>query len=120
MTGIDLAGQRAELVVVANGAASKASKTEQGVAQSATAENQAARGETKPAGSDTRAKKPGTLRIVRALNANHFLEAVTGGFLNLTTVYDPAPGSTKHPAVHSRHFGVLGEPVYAQYTGFCE
>lgn len=67
------------------------------------------------------AKAPGTLRIVRALNANHFIEAVTEGFLNLTTVYDADPTDTKGrlPAVHSRHFGVLGQAVYAQYTGFC-
>lgn len=66
-------------------------------------------------------KTPGTLRIVRALNANHFIEAVTEGFLNLTTVYDADPSDAKGrmPAVHSRHFGVLGQAVYAQYTGFC-
>ena len=32
--------------------------------------------------------KPGTLKIVRAINANHFLEVVNEGFLNLTTIYD--------------------------------
>ena len=32
--------------------------------------------------------KPGPLKIVRAINANHFLEVVNEGFLNLTTVYD--------------------------------
>jgi hypothetical protein len=60
------------------------------------------------------------LRIVRAINANHFLEVVTEGFLNMTTIYDPMAGQTKLPAVHSRHFGLLGEPVVTQYTGFCE
>lgn len=65
-------------------------------------------------------KAPGTLRIVRALNANHFIEAVTEGFLNLTTIYDALPGGQRYPAVHSRHFGVLGQAVYAQYTGFCQ
>lgn len=66
-------------------------------------------------------KPPGALRIVRALNANHYIEAVTEGFLNLTTVYDAvsSEGAERHPAVHSRHFGVLGQAVYAQYTGFC-
>ncbi len=66
-------------------------------------------------------KAPGTLRIVRALNANHFIEAVTEGFLNLTTVYEAgtADAQGRLPAVHSRHFGVLGQAVYAQYTGFC-
>ena len=52
--------------------------------------------------------KPGALKIVRAINANHFLEVVNEGFLNLTTVYDKDPTSGSYPAVHSRHFGVLG------------
>lgn len=62
---------------------------------------------------------PGTLKIVRAINANHFLEVVNEGFLNLTTVYDKDPATGAHPAVHSRHFGVLGQPVFAQYAGTC-
>jgi hypothetical protein len=57
--------------------------------------------------------------IVRAINANHFLEAVNEGFLNLTTVYDKDAATGKYPAVHSRHFGLLGQPVFGQYTGFC-
>jgi hypothetical protein len=64
-------------------------------------------------------EKPGALKIVRAINANHFLEVVNEGFLNLTTVYDKDPASGRHPAVHSRHFGLLGQPVFAQYAGFC-
>lgn len=60
-----------------------------------------------------------SLRIVRALNANHFLEVVPEGFLNFTTVYDFDPAVGAYPAVHSRHLGVLGQPVFAQYTGFC-
>lgn len=63
---------------------------------------------------------PGTLRIVRAINANHFLEAVNEGFLNLTTIYDKDAGTGVYPAVHSRHFGLLGEPVFAQYVGTCK
>lgn len=63
--------------------------------------------------------KPGKLSVVRAINANHFLEVVNEGFLNLTTVYDKDPASGKYPAVHSRHFGVLGSPVFGQYTGLC-
>ena len=59
------------------------------------------------------------LRIVRALNANHFLEVVNEGFLNLTTVYDKDPATGLFPAVHSRHFGLIGQPVFAQYTGTC-
>ena len=59
------------------------------------------------------------LRIIRAVNAVHFLEAVGEGYLNLTTIYDRDPGSTAHPAVHSRHFGLLGQPIVSQYRGTC-
>ncbi len=59
------------------------------------------------------------LRIVRAVNANHFLEVVNEGFLNLTTVYDLDKDRKAFPAVHSRHVGLLGEPIVAQYYGFC-
>jgi hypothetical protein len=62
---------------------------------------------------------PAALRIVRAINANHFIEVVNEGFLNLTTIYDADPTTGQHPAVHSRHFGLLGQPVFAQYTGLC-
>jgi len=62
---------------------------------------------------------PGQLKIVRAINANHFLEVVNEGFLNLTTIYDKDAKSGTYPAVHSRHFGVLGQPVVAQYAGTC-
>lgn len=65
------------------------------------------------------ADRPGKLSVVRAINANHFIEAVTEGFLNLTTIYDKDPRTGRYPAVHSRHFGLLGEPVFGQYTGFC-
>ncbi len=64
-------------------------------------------------------KGPGALKIVRAINANHFLEVVNEGFLNLTTVYDKDATSGTYPAVHSRHFGVLGAPIVAQYAGTC-
>jgi hypothetical protein len=64
-------------------------------------------------------QKAGELKIVRAINANHFLEVVNEGFLNLTTVYDKDAATGKHPAVHSRHLGVVGQPVFAQYAGFC-
>ncbi|WP_045836725.1 hypothetical protein [Hyphomicrobium sp. 99] len=59
------------------------------------------------------------LKIVRAINANHFLEVVNEGFLNLTTIYDRDPATGKFPAVHSRHFGLFGQPVFAQYAGSC-
>lgn len=63
--------------------------------------------------------KPGTLKIVRAINANHFLEVMNEGFLNLTTVYDKDAATGTYPAVHSRHFGLMGQPVFAQYAGTC-
>jgi hypothetical protein len=62
----------------------------------------------------------GSLRIVRAVNATHFLEVVTEGFMHITTVYDRDDDSGSYPAVHSRHFGILGQPVVTQYHGFCE
>ncbi len=62
----------------------------------------------------------GTLRIVRALNANHFLEVVNEGFLNLTTIYELDASRGTYPAVHSRHLGLLGQPVFAQYSGQCK
>lgn len=61
----------------------------------------------------------GRLSVVRAINANHFLEVVNEGFLNLTTVYDKDEKAGKYPAVHSRHLGIVGSPVFGQYTGFC-
>jgi hypothetical protein len=64
-------------------------------------------------------KGKGVLRIVRAVNANHYLEVVTEGFLNMTTIYDRDARRGLHPAAHSRHFGLFGEPVIAQYHGFC-
>lgn len=63
--------------------------------------------------------KPLTVRIVRAINANHFLEVVNEGFLNLTTIYDKDLNRGMYPAVHSRHLGLLGQPVYGHYTGTC-
>jgi hypothetical protein len=66
-------------------------------------------------------KGKGQLRVVRAVNANHYLEVVTEGFLNMTTVYDRDPKrGGLHPAVHSRHLGLLGAPQVAQYQGFCK
>lgn len=64
-------------------------------------------------------KGEGRLTIVRALGANHYLEPVNEGFLNVTTIYD-RDGARGHPAVHSRHFGLFGQPVVAQYHGFCK
>jgi len=67
----------------------------------------------------SREAAPGKLSVVRAINANHFIEVVNEGFLNLTTVYDKDATTGTYPAVHSRHGGVLGSPVFGQYTGFC-
>ncbi len=61
----------------------------------------------------------GTLRIVRALGANHYLEVVAEGYLNITTIYQRDEKQGIYPAVHSRHFGLFGEPLIAQYTGAC-
>jgi hypothetical protein len=62
----------------------------------------------------------GQLRLVQAVNATHFLEVVTEGFLNVTTVYDKDEAKGAYPAVHSRHFGLFGQPLVTQYQGFCE
>ena len=63
----------------------------------------------------------GALRVVQAVNATHFLEVATEGFLNITTIYDKdeAKGGA-YPAVHSRHFAIVGQPIVTQYQGFCE
>jgi hypothetical protein len=62
----------------------------------------------------------GTLRVVQAVNAMHFLEVATEGFLHITTIYDKDEASSVYPAVHSRHFGILGQPIVTQYQGFCQ
>ena len=62
----------------------------------------------------------GELKIVRAIGANHFLEVVTEGFLNMTTVYEAAKPGDPMPAVHSRHFGFFGAPFVSQYHGTCK
>jgi len=62
----------------------------------------------------------GQLRIVRAVNAMHFLEVVTEGFLHITTIYDKDEAKGTYPAVHSRHFGLFGQPLVTHYQGFCE
>jgi hypothetical protein len=60
-----------------------------------------------------------TLKVVRALSANSFIEVADEGFLNLTTVYSLDPETGTYPAVHSRHFGLLGQPMFSQYAGSC-
>jgi len=64
-------------------------------------------------------KSANTLKIVRALNANTYIEVVNEGFLNVTTIYDLDSATGKYPAVHSRHFGLFGQPIFAQYAGNC-
>lgn len=65
-------------------------------------------------------KGKGGLKIVRAIGANHFLEVITEGFLNITTIYESPAADGSLPAVHSRHFGLLGQPVVSQYHGTCK
>jgi hypothetical protein len=62
----------------------------------------------------------GSLKIVHAVNATHFLEVVTEGSLHITTVFDRDDAKGTYPAVHSRHFGLLGQPIVSHYHGFCE
>jgi hypothetical protein len=50
----------------------------------------------------------GSLKVVHAVNATHFLEVVTEGWLHITTVFDKDDAKGAHPAVHSRHFGLFG------------
>ena len=66
------------------------------------------------------AKQAGALRLVRAIGANTYIEVASEGFMNVNTVYDRDPATGLHPAVHSRHLGIVGQPVVAQYTGACK
>ena len=59
------------------------------------------------------------LRMVQAVDAYTFIEVGVEGYLNITTVYEPAT-EAGFPAVHSRHLAVLGEPLVSQYHGFCK
>jgi hypothetical protein len=62
----------------------------------------------------------GALRLVLAVNATHFLEVATEGALNITTIYEKDDAKGDFPAVHSRHFALLGQPIVTQYQGFCQ
>ena len=53
--------------------------------------------------------------MVHAVNATHFLEVVTEGSLHITTVFDKDDAKGAYPAVHSRHFGLFGQPIVTQY-----
>ena len=61
----------------------------------------------------------GSLRLVQAVNALHFLEVAIEGALYITTVYEKEDGGA-YPAVHSRHFALLGQPIVTHYQGSCQ
>jgi hypothetical protein len=61
----------------------------------------------------------GSLRVVQAVNAMHFLEVAIEGALYITTVFDKDDSTGTYPAVHSRHFSLLGQPIVTQYQGSC-
>jgi hypothetical protein len=63
--------------------------------------------------------QPGAVAIARAIGANHFLEVATEGFWNITTIYEKDAAAGVYPAVHSRHLGLAGSPVFSQYAGTC-
>lgn len=56
------------------------------------------------------------LKMVAAIDATHFIEVTVSGYLTLTTLYGDG---ARVPAVHSRHLGIVGQPVGGQLTGFC-
>jgi hypothetical protein len=62
----------------------------------------------------------GSLKLVLAVNATHFIELVTEGSLHITTIFDKDEAKGAYPAVHSRHFGLMGQPIVTQYQGFCQ
>lgn len=61
----------------------------------------------------------GSLKIVRAIGANHYLEVITEGYLNITTIYNTRTLDGSLLAAHSRHTGLLGTPIISQYYGKC-
>ena len=72
-----------------------------------------------PGGASAMVDGSGPLRVVEALDARHFLEVNVAGYLNLTTIYEATTPDGAQLAVHSRHSGVAGRPVVAQYHGSC-
>ena len=64
-------------------------------------------------------REPDERKRVIEESVRYWTEHVNEGFLNLTTIYDKDATSGVYPAVHSRHFGLLGQPVLAQYAGTC-
>jgi hypothetical protein len=61
----------------------------------------------------------GNLRVMQGVSATHFIEVATEGYMHVTTIYEKDEGRGSYPAVHSRHFGILGQPVVTHYQGFC-
>ncbi|MGI9406675.1 MAG: hypothetical protein ACR2O4_09920 [Hyphomicrobiaceae bacterium] len=59
------------------------------------------------------------LKMVAAIDAMHFIEVTVSGYLNLTTIYGDSGDGSAVPAVHSRHLGIVGQPLGGQMTGFC-
>lgn len=57
------------------------------------------------------------VKVVAAIDATHFIEVTVAGYLTLTTLYGDG---ARVPAVHSRHLGIVGQPVGGQLQGFCE
>ena len=57
------------------------------------------------------------VKLVAAIDALHFIEVTVSGYLSLTTIYGDGD---RMPAVHSRHLGIVGQPVGGQLTGFCD
>ncbi|MEL7543309.1 MAG: hypothetical protein AAGJ70_05995 [Pseudomonadota bacterium] len=57
------------------------------------------------------------VKVVAAIDATHFIEVTVAGYLTLTTLYGDGE---RVPAVHSRHLGIVGQPVGGQLHGFCE
>ena len=59
------------------------------------------------------------LRVIQAISAVHVLEVAGEGYLNITTIYARDARTGDYPAVHARHFGVLGQPIVSNYRGTC-
>jgi hypothetical protein len=59
------------------------------------------------------------VRSIRGINVRHIIDVAGEGYMNLTTIYDRDAGAATYPAVHARHFGVLGQPIVSNYRGSC-
>ena len=62
-----------------------------------------------------------TTGVTYAYEKGQFALEKTGPLaFGITTIYDKDESKGAYPAVHSRHFGILGQPIVTQYQGFCE